>query len=63
MKKWYVSGTVVAGKFLGEVEAETEKEAIEKGWELAHVSVCHQCAAEVQDPEIDDIAVTLQEQE
>ena len=55
MKKWDIIGSVVASKFLGTVEAETWEEAIEKGWKLADVSVCHECSSEVSDPSIDDI--------
>lgn len=45
------------GKFLGTVEADSQKEAIEKGWKLdtCFVSVCHQCAEHISDPEIDSI--------
>lgn len=56
--KWRVSGTVVAGTYVGEVEAETEEEAIQKGWDLVDVSVCHQCAKVISDPEVEDIQVT-----
>ena len=53
MAKW----EVVASKYLGTVEAETEEEAEDKGLELGtcHVSVCHQCAVQVEDPEITEV--------
>lgn len=59
MKTYHVYGTVTAGKYLGTVEAESEEEAIAKGWELetVYVSVCHQCARDISDPEITDISV------
>ena len=48
-----VSGT----KYLGEVEADSMEDAINKGYELdsCYVSVCHQCSGEISDPEIDEI--------
>ena len=57
MPKYSLYGKVFASKYLGEVEAETKEEAIEKGYELdsCFVSVCHQCAKEIEDPEIDEI--------
>jgi len=58
---YHVYGTVVASKYLGTVEADSEEEAKEKGQELPamYVSVCHQCAREVEDPEISDVTVSL----
>jgi rRNA maturation endonuclease Nob1 len=58
--KWSVWGKVSATKFIGVYEAETEAEAIsvameKNGW----VSVCHQCAREVEDPEIHECIVEL----
>jgi hypothetical protein len=60
MAKWSLTGCISAGKYLGTVEAETKEEAIEKGWQLesCHVSVCHQCADDVEDPEIIEIAAS-----
>lgn len=53
-KKWHVYGKVYATKYLGCFEAatsdETESMALEAN---GHVSVCHQCSSEVEDPEID----------
>lgn len=48
----YIHGTVVGSKYLGEVDADRPEEAIQKAWSLAHVSLCHQCASECEDPEI-----------
>lgn len=56
---WDCYGRVVAGKYLGQVEADTAEEAKEKALLLdaCFVSVCHQCAREVEDPEIDEVSV------
>jgi hypothetical protein len=61
MPKYRVYGTVVGGKYLGEVEADNEKEAIEKGLNLdtCWVSLCHQCSSECEDGEIHDVHVEL----
>jgi hypothetical protein len=54
MAKWRVYATVCGGKYLGEYEAETGEEAIEKGLDKnGYVSVCHQCSRECDSPEID----------
>jgi hypothetical protein len=45
----------VGSKYLGEVEADTMEEAIEKGGRRAHVSLCHQCSHECEDPEIQEV--------
>ncbi|MEJ2293866.1 MAG: hypothetical protein P8Y23_03785 [Candidatus Lokiarchaeota archaeon] len=57
--KYSVYAKVVGSKYLGEVEASSEKEAIEKGWGLdeACVCLCHQCSSECENPEVDDISV------
>ena len=57
MKRFRLCATVTGSKYLGEVEAETIEEAIEKGYGLdeCHVSVCHQCSNEIEDAEITDI--------
>jgi hypothetical protein len=60
MKKYQCYGRVVGSKFLGEVEAGSAAEAIEKAFDLPgaqHISICHQCAREIEDPEITDITV------
>lgn len=57
MARWSLVGVVTGGKYIGTVEAETEEEAIEKGFQLseASVSLCHGCASECEDPEIEEI--------
>ena len=45
MKKYQVYAIYTASKPVGEVEAENEDEAVERGWELVdHVMLCHECA-------------------
>ncbi len=51
-KTWTVTGTVVAGTFVGEYEAETGQEAIEQAWADAYVGICHHCAQRISDPEV-----------
>lgn len=59
IKKYSVSASVRGGKYLGEVEATSPAEAIQKAWDLdsCHVSMCHQCSDECEDPEVDKIFV------
>lgn len=54
MKRWRVWGTVVGTKYLGEFEANTMDDAIDKALESSEacVSMCHQCSGECEDPEI-----------
>jgi hypothetical protein len=61
MAKYVCNGTVMGGKYLGEVEADSPEKAIEKAWELdtTYVHLCHQCAGECEDPQIDRIDVSL----
>ena len=55
--KYSLYAKVVGTKYLGEVEADSPEEAIEKGYDLEtfHVSVCHKCSADISDPSIEDI--------
>lgn len=59
--KYRCYATVMAGKYLGEVEADSEDEAKEKAWELdtCYVSFCHQCADQAEDPEITEVSVEV----
>ena len=57
MKKWNAYGRVVGSKYLGIIEAETEKEALDKAAKQCSVCLCHQCSDECEDPEIDQITV------
>ena len=47
MKKWLVSIPITADAMY-EVEAETEKDAIQKAYEIGLPSLCNQCANEVE---------------
>ena len=55
--KWDIYGAVSGTKYIGQVEAESEEEAVEKGCELdgCCVCLCHVCASECQDPEIQEV--------
>lgn len=55
MKTWRVGGGVSASTYVGEFEADTWQEAIEKAYKVAGVSVCHECAEHISDPEIDHL--------
>ena len=52
-KTWSVSAAVVGSKWIGDYEAETGEEAIQKAYEHAHVSLCHACASQCEDPSIE----------
>mgnify|MGYP003421814730 FL=1 len=56
MAKFHVSGTVVGSTYIGEFEADTEAEAIEKAATEAHVSLCHQCSRNCENIEITEIS-------
>jgi hypothetical protein len=50
--KYQVGGGVHASTYVGVVEANTPEEAIDRAYETASVSVCHQCATSISDPEV-----------
>lgn len=54
MTKYRVYGTVTGSKYLGEFEADTKEEAMDKAAESdeCYVSLCHQCAREADGAEI-----------
>ena len=56
MAKFHVSGTVVGSTYIGEFEADTEADAIEKAATKAHVSLCHQCSPNCENIEITEIS-------
>lgn len=58
MKRWDVHALVVGGKFIGTFEAETAQQAEEMAWRDAGVYLCHQCARECDDAQIDKLEVT-----
>ena len=56
MSKWNVYAIITGSKYLGEFEAETQEEAQDKAAESpdAYVSICHQCAKDIDDPQISE---------
>lgn len=50
---------VIGSKYLGDVEADSLEEAEEKAeaLETLNISLCHQCADQVEDPTIAEIVV------
>ncbi len=65
MPRYRVCGVVTGSKYLGEFEADSEAEAIEIALnsEESHVSLCHQCSSECEDPEIQEAFAELIEDE
>lgn len=63
MPKFHVVGKVVGSKYLGCFEAETAEEAVSKALNKgeAYVSLCHQCAEQCEDGEIEDATADLAE--
>ena len=57
MPKFSVYGVIKAAKYIGEYEADTKEEAEELAWKDAHVSICHQCSSEVDEPDIVELVV------
>jgi len=55
MPKFNVYGSVVGSKFIGTYEAKTRDEAIDKASRDAHVSLCHHCATECENAEVDEL--------
>lgn len=61
MAVYNVYGKVVGTKYLGEYEADSEDEAIEKALQehVGSISLCHQCSSECEDAELDDATAEL----
>mgnify|MGYP000247435383 CR=1 FL=1 len=57
--KYNIYARITAGKYLGEIEADSEGAAIDKAYEKfsdsMYISLCHQCSDEMDDPEVDEI--------
>ena len=53
MPKFHVYGKVSGSKYLGVVEAPTAEEAAERAIKTAHVSFCHQCSDDCEDPQVE----------
>ena len=52
MSKWHVNAAIHAGAYVGDVEADSAEEALEKARELdCNTSLCWSCARKLQDPE------------
>ena len=61
-KQWYhVHGVVVGSKYLGRFKASSkeEAEALALVSDAAWVSLCHHCADECEDPEVQDAKAEL----
>ena len=61
MARYSCNASVKGGKWLGHVEADSAEEALKKAWALEEcfISLCHQCAGECEDPQIESIDVDL----
>lgn len=61
LKKYTIIGIVETGKWLGMIEANSEEEALEiaeKDKNIqnnSYISLCHQCANELDDPQITEL--------
>lgn len=55
MPKYRVNGKVYAGKYIGDFEAESVEDAIQKAYESGKcfVCLCHQCADEAENAEVE----------
>jgi len=65
MKTYRVHGLVKGGKYLGEYEANSKEEAIEMALNSneAHVSMCHQCSDQCEDPMIEEAFAETDDEE
>jgi hypothetical protein len=52
MPRYSVTGAVHGSTWIGEYDANTPEEAIELAYNDAGVSLCHECARSVSDPEV-----------
>lgn len=52
MPRYSVSGAVVGSTWIGEYDANTPEEAIGLAYNDAGISLCHECARKVSDPEV-----------
>lgn len=63
MPTYSVVGKVYASKYLGEFEADSPEDAVEKALasDAAAVCLCHQCSDQAEDAEISDAIAELVE--
>ncbi len=59
MPKFIVTGTVVGSIHLGEYDAETAEEAVEKALDKAYVGFCHQCSHQCENAEVESAEAEL----
>lgn len=52
MPRYSVTGAVHASTYIGDYYANTPWEAIERAYRDAGISLCHECARDVSDPEV-----------
>lgn len=52
MPRYSVTGAVHGSTWIGEYDANTPEEAIELAYNDAGISLCHECARSVSDPEV-----------
>lgn len=52
MPRYSVTGAVHASTYIGEYDANTPLEAIKRAYWDAGISLCHECAREISDPEV-----------
>lgn len=64
IKTYSIYAKVVGSKYIGEVEAESEDQAIEKAEEHpnAYISLCHQCSHHCEDAEIEEFTAEVWEE-
>lgn len=62
-RRWRVFGAVVGTKYLGVWEASSKQEAIDKAMEsdIASITLCHQCAQDCEDAEVNSDLSTAEE--
>ncbi len=58
MPKYSINAAVIGSKHLGVIEAPSAERALKMSYALdeAYVSVCHHCASQIEDPEIDSVS-------
>lgn len=52
MPRYSVTGAVHASTYIGEYDANTPYEAIDRAYRDAGVRLCHECSRDVSDPEV-----------